>query len=248
MITRILIVGGAGGIGLAMAQELAARDSVEQVYVVDKAEFPAACASPKIESFRFDLMFDDYSFFDRFNDIDALMITAGFGRLELFRDSTEQYIANAFCVNSVAAIRIIKRFYPLLESPRDFYCGLMVSIAGFMSSPFFAVYGATKAALKVFVESVNVELKKAGSPNCILNVSPGSIKGTGFEGGATDLDLVSPLALQIIDRLERKDDLFIPQYVEVFRNVLQRYHDDFRQEGMHSYDYKLSRLNARGSK
>lgn len=33
----------------------------------------------------------------------------------------------------------------------------MVSIVGFMYSPFFSVYAATKAALNVFIESVNVE-------------------------------------------------------------------------------------------
>jgi short-subunit dehydrogenase len=116
----------------------------------------------------------------------------------------------------------------------------MVSIAGFMSSPFFSVYGASKAALKIFIESVNVELEKAGFSNRILNVSPGSIKGTGFNQGKTDLALTEGLAKDIIRHLECKDDLFIPQYEEIFRNVLERYHADFREEGRHSYDYKLN--------
>lgn len=247
MIKRILIVGGASGIGLAIAEEMSKMYAVERVYVVDKAPYPHGNRE-KIMSFCFDLEADDFSFFDRFDDIDALMVTAGFGRLELFRDINEQYIVDSFRVNTVAVIRLVKRFYNRLESQKDFYCGIMVSIAGFMSSPFFSVYGATKAALKVFIESVNVELQKAGSPNCILNVSPGSIKGTSFTGGGTNLNLVSPLALQIIDHLERKDDLFIPQYDEVFHNVLERYHADFRQEGLHSYDYKLARLKSDSTK
>ena len=116
----------------------------------------------------------------------------------------------------------------------------MVSIAGFMSSPFFAVYGATKAALKIFIESVNVELSKAGTSNRILNVSPGSLKGTSFSNGKTDLDITAPMAKAIIKHLEAKDDLFIPQYEEIFKEVLERYHADFRAEGEHSYDYKLN--------
>jgi len=124
-------------------------------------------------------------------------------------------------------------------SKDDFYCGVMVSIAGFMSSPFFSVYGATKAALKIFIESVNVELEKAGTTNRILNVSPGSIKGTSFNQGKTDLTQTASLANDIVQHLEAKDDLFIPQYEEVFKHVLQRYHDDFRKEGLHSYDYKV---------
>ena len=239
MIERILIVGGANGIGLSIAVELASRESTEKVYIVDKAPLSEEYAHPKIESFQFDLTGEDYSFFDRFSDINALMITAGFGKLALFKDVPESYIVNSFNVNTIPVLRLVKKFYPKLEGDADFYCGVMVSIAGFMSSPFFAVYGATKAALKIFIESVNVELEKGGSSNRILNVSPGSIKGTSFNAGKTDLALTSALAKQIIDHLGNKDDLFIPLYDEVFKTVLERYHDDFRKEGAHSYDYKV---------
>jgi short-subunit dehydrogenase len=237
---RILIVGGANGIGLSIAKQLTARDGVEKIYIVDKEPLSPAYKEDKIENYQFDLTSADYSFFDRFEDIDGLMITAGFGRLALFNDIPEEMIATYFNVNTIAAIRVIKHFYDRLLSQDDFYCGVMVSIAGFMSSPFFSVYGATKAALKIFIESVNVELEKAGTTNRILNVSPGSIKGTSFNQGQTDLSLTAPLAEEIILHLEDKDDLFIPQYEEVFKNVLARYQTDFRAEGRHSYEYKLN--------
>lgn len=240
MIRKILVVGGANGIGLAIAHELANRESTEIVYVVDKAPLIEEFAHPKIRPFQFDLTSEDYSFFDRFSDINALMVTAGFGRLSLFKDVPEQHIMDSFNVNTIPVLRLVKRFYGKLEAEDDFYCGVMVSIAGFMSSPFFAVYGATKAALKIFIESINVELKKTGSSNCILNVSPGSIKGTSFSKGKTDLTKISSLAKEIVEHLESKDDLFIPQYNEVFKAVLSRYAEDFRKEGEHSYDYKLS--------
>ena len=240
MIKRILVVGGANGIGLAIAEEMAHREEVEKVYVVDKVALSPEFGHDKIESFQFDLTSEDYSFFDRFVDIDALMITAGFGRLSLFRDITEEHIMDSFNVNTIPVMRLVKRFYNRLESAGNFYCGVMVSIAGFMSSPFFAVYGATKAALKIFIESVNVELEKSGSENRILNVSPGSIQGTAFNSGKNDLSLTIGLAKEIIEHLEAKDDLFIPKYDEVFKEVLRRYYEDFRAEGSHSYDYKLA--------
>ena len=240
MMKRMLVVGGANGIGLAIAQEMAMRDTTEKVYVVDKATLQSEYYHSKITSFQFDLTSDDYSFFDQFNDIDSLMITAGFGKLALFKDVTEQHIIDSFNVNTIPVLRLIKRFYTKLEAKDDFYCGVMVSISGFMSSPFFAVYGATKAALKVFIESVNVELKKGKANNRILNVSPGSMKGTSFTAGKTDLSVIMPLAKEVIEHLENKEDLFIPQYEEIFKNVLKRYSDDFRKEGEHSYDYKLN--------
>lgn len=240
MIKRILVVGGANGIGLSIATELAKRDSVEKVYIVDKAPLAEEFQNNKFEAFQFDLTNEDYSFFDRFIDINAMMITAGFGKLALFKDVPESHIMNSFNVNTIPVLRLVHKFYSKLEGKDDFYCGVMVSIAGFMSSPFFAVYGSTKAALKIFIESVNVELEKAGSTNRILNVSPGSIKGTSFNAGKTDLSLTMNLANEILCHLDNKDDLFIPQYDSIFKNVLARYHEDFREEGRHSYDYKLN--------
>lgn len=236
---KALVVGGANGIGLAISTVLASRQDVETVYIVDKAALAEEFANPKFVSFQFDLTQQDYGFFDQFTDIDTLMITAGFGRLSLFRDIDESHIMASFNVNTIPVMRLVKRFYGNLEADADFFCGVMVSISGFMSSPFFSVYGATKAALKIFIESVNVELEKTGSKNRILNVSPGSIKGTSFSQGKTDLSATTGLAAEIVSHLEAKDDLFIPLYDEVFKGVLDRYHDDFRAEGRHSYDYKI---------
>ena len=172
------------------------------------------------------------------------MITAGFGKLALFEELDEDYIINSFNVNTISVIRIIKHFYSRLLDKKEFYCGVMVSIAGFMSSPFFSVYGATKAALKIFIESINVELEKSGTLNRVLNVSPGSIKGTGFSHGKTDLSILTSLSEEILTHMEQHSDLYIPAYDEIFKNVLERYHDDFRAEGRHSYEYKLkTRIN-----
>ena len=203
MMKRILVVGGANGIGLSIAKVLTLRDTTEKVYIVDKASLADEYRDPKIESFQFDLTNVDYSIFDRFTDIDGLIITAGFGRLALFRDVPEEIIATYFNVNAIAVIKVVKHFYDRLLSNDDFYCGVMVSIAGFMSSPFFSLYGATKAALKIFIESVNVEIEKAGASNRILNVSPGSIKGTSFNQGKTDLSLTESLATEIIEHVEK---------------------------------------------
>ena len=48
------------------------------------------------------------------------------------------------------------------------------------------------------------------------------------------------MADAIISELEKKSDIFIPQYEEIFKNVLARYQTDFRAEGAHSYDYKVN--------
>lgn len=234
-----LIVGGANGIGLAIATLLAEDERFDRVSIVDREAVATEFHHPKFKCHIFDLRSEDYSLFDTFTDVDTLIITAGFGRLAHFADIDEQHIVDSFAVNSTAVIRIIRHFYERISRPEDFYCGVMGSIAGFMSSPLFAVYGATKAALKIFIESVNVELEMAGTTNRILNISPGSIKGTAFYNGANDLTITRKLGTEILTHLWAKDDLFIPQYDEIFREVLERYHNDFRAEGRHSYNYKM---------
>lgn len=237
---KVLIVGGANGIGLSIAHVLASKKDIDTVYILDRSVVSEVNMNSKFKAEVFDLENEDYSIFDRYQDIDTLIITAGFGKLSLFSNINENHIISSFKVNVIAPIRIIKHYYDKIASCNNFYCGIMVSIAGFMSSPFLSIYAATKAALKIFIESVNVELEKSGTSNRILNISPGSIKGTSFNNGVTDLNATKPLAEQIIHNLESKNDLFIPLYDEIFKEVLERYYTDFREEGRHSYDYKIN--------
>ena len=229
-----LIVGGASGIGLALAHLLATQEDTETVWIVDRNLPSAEQDHPKFRVLQFDLTHQDYSIFTQFPTVDGLFITAGFARLALFKDIDEAHLVSSFQVNALAPLRIVHHFYDRLEQKADFPCAIMVSIAGFLSSPFYAVYGATKAALRSFIESVNVELSRADTPNRILNVSPGHFSGT-----STQLNQLFPLAQEILTRALAHDDLYIPQYDEVFRNVLERYQADFRKEGQRAYDYKI---------
>ncbi|WP_430934118.1 SDR family NAD(P)-dependent oxidoreductase [Saccharicrinis sp. 156] len=231
---KALVIGGSNGIGLSIVKNLQGYD---KIYIVDR-QVPDVQLSDNISYERFDLRTQDYSIFKKYNDVDSLIITSGIGRLALFEDVGDSEIEDLFYINTIAVIRIIKQFYERINSKQDFFCAIMGSISGLLSSPFFSVYGATKAAVCKFVESVNVELEKGGSVNRILNVSPGSIKGTSFYKEETNIDLTTPLALDIIENMYARNDLFIPQYQEVFKGVLDRYNKDFRKFGLESYEYK----------
>lgn len=232
-----LVVGGSNGIGLSITLRLEGYDTV---YVLDKRE-PACPIPAHVRYLPFDLLEKDYSLLDRLDEsVSTLVITAGYGRLALFNDVEECEIERMFMVNTVGVIRILKHFYRKLLAPAaDFHCAVMVSIAGIVSSPFFSVYGASKAALHRFIESVNVELEKAGAANRILEVSPGTIKGTNFSGGGTDLAQTEELALQIIERMMCKELLYVPQYDEIFCSVITRYQENPHGFGLESYEYKL---------
>lgn len=94
---------------------------------------------------------------------------------------------------------------------------------------------------------MNVELEKSGTDNRILNVSPGSINGTRFNGGDNDLSLTKSLATEILSHANAHELLFIPDYDTVFKGVIERYHSNPHKFGIESYDYKMNtgRMNLK---
>ncbi len=234
---KALVIGGANGIGLAMALLLA--KEYEQVTIIDKVGSNMEMPNNVVIEIA-NLLNSDLSFLANHHDIDTLIITAGFGRVTRFENITEVEICNCFQVNSVAVTKILHHYYPRMQQTENFYCAVMGSIAGLVSSPLFSLYAATKAAICRLTESLNIELEKSGTDNRILNVSPGSIKGTRFNGGDNDLTQTSLLAKEIIKRMYCHSTLYIPQYEEVFKGVIDRYHTDPHQYGVDSYEYKMN--------
>ena len=234
---KALVIGGSNGIGLAIALQLAERGAA-QVVIIDKDE-PAVPLPANVSFVRHNLLDDDLAFLPDPADVDALVFTAGFGRVAPFESILQAEISNQFQVNAVSPVKVLRHFFPRMRQPQPFHCAVMGSIAGWVSSPLFALYSATKAALCKAIEALNVELEMCGTPNRILNVSPGSIKGTRFNGGDNDLSLTSALAAEIVERMLAGETLFIPDYEEVYKGVIDRYRADAHQFGVDSYRYKM---------
>ena len=165
---QALVVGGSNGIGLALTMQLLNDDY--NVIVADRSE--PEIKNEKVSYIQVNLLNDDLSFLDNCKNIDTLIITAGFGRVTKFETIIDAEISNSFQVNTVSVIKILRFYYTKLQSSENFRCAVMCSIAGLVSSPLFALYSSTKAALCNFIESLNIELEMFGSNNRILNVSP----------------------------------------------------------------------------
>ncbi len=234
---KALVIGGSNGIGLAIALQLA-ECGAAQVVIIDKDE-PAVPLPAGVAFVRHNLLDDDLAFLPDPADVDALVFTAGFGRVAPFESILQAEINNQFQVNAVSPVKVLRHFFPRMRQPQPFHCAVMGSIAGWVSSPLFALYSATKAALCKAIEALNVELEMCGTPNRILNVSPGSIKGTRFNGGDNNLSLTSALAAEIVERMLAGETLFIPDYEEVYKGVIDRYRADAHQFGVDSYRYKM---------
>ena len=241
-----LVVGGSSGIGLSFVIEL-----LHKGY---KRVIIASRSSPEInilgmEHLKIDLNNCDFRLFKNYQDIDTVMVSAGIGRIASFDSFEIPEIERTFRVNTIAAINLIECFYQKLLSCEDFNFVVIGSIAGFISSPLFSLYAATKAALNRFVESVNIELEMAGSKNRILNVSPGFVKGTKFYGEENNLALLEELANNIYRNMLKRSTLYIPDYKNIYQKVLEKYHSNPHDYGIQSYKYKAEsgRVNLKSN-
>lgn len=237
---KAIVIGGSNGIGLAITRKLIDRGFY--VNILDR-EGPKEGILPQ-ESYKYshcdlsDLNEEQLNAVASDPELSLLMITAGFGRVADFEYFHTAEIKNMMTVNATVTLQLLRIFYERIRGAMHFYCGVMGSIAGLMSSPSAAVYAASKAAVCRFIESVNIELEVSGTENRILNVSPASFKGSRFYGGENRLELMDGLAEEIIEHLLHRDTLLIPQYEETFKAVLERYHADPHEYGLHSYEYK----------
>ncbi len=237
---KALVIGGSSGIGLAIAKKM-----MERGYHIDilsrRAPEDGVLPADRYTHHYCDLQYLDEDLISTFacdEELSVLMITAGIGRVADFEFFHTAEINRIMTVNATSTIRILRLFYDRIKAKKTFYCGVMGSISGWMSSPMAAVYAASKAAVCRFIESVNIELEVAGTANRILNVSPASFKGSRFNGGENHLELLEGLADEIVEHLFSQDLLYIPQYEETFKAVLKRYHDDPHEYGLYSYQFK----------
>ncbi|MBQ7346630.1 MAG: SDR family NAD(P)-dependent oxidoreductase [Clostridia bacterium] len=243
---KALVVGGNSGVGLSLTLKLI-ENGYNHVYIVGKdvpntkdIELSKIDIFQKQTSFKkLNLINQEYAIFDEIQDIDTLIITAGFGRVSQFEALTEIEITNLVKCNMLSAIQIIKRYYNKIKSKNNFYCAVMGSIAGHVASPLFSVYGASKFGLCAFIENINAELAYEGYQNRILDVSPGALKGTNFNGCGNNLSLLSNIVDDILYNMYHQKTLYIPQYDDVYKNVIARYHHDPLKYSIDSYAYKI---------
>lgn len=237
---KAVVVGGSNGIGLAISRKIAKKGY--HVIILDKSEPAEDVLASDEYDYQYcnllDLDEEQIKVYAADDEVTFLMITAGFGRVADFEYHHTAEIKNMMTVNATSTIQLLRLFYDRIKSKNEFNCGVMGSIAGLMSSPAATVYSASKAAVCRFIESVNIELEVYGTKNRILNVAPASFKGSRFYGGQNQLDLLDSFADDIIDHIYSCDELFIPNYEETFKAVLDRYYSDPHEYGLHSYTYK----------
>ncbi|GAA0955262.1 SDR family oxidoreductase [Virgisporangium aurantiacum] len=166
----VLITGAARGIGAALARRVAAtgarlslvglepdllktlvdelgadRHAWFECDVTDQAAVDAAVAGTV----------------DRFGRIDAVVANAGVANRGTVATNPPDDVARTIEVNLVGAVRTVGAALPHLVETRG-YCLLVASAAAFASMPGMAAYGASKAGLERFGDTLRLEVAHKG--------------------------------------------------------------------------------------
>ena len=152
-----LVTGASAGIGLALAEELAA-GGVHLVLTarrIDRLQKMAADLSAKhrveVEAFAADLVRPEapaeiLGFTTRKGiEVELLVNNAGFGAFGYIHEIPESRMLEMIQVNCSAVVQLTRLYVPAMVERRHGDVLIVASIAGFQAVPFNSVYAATKA-------------------------------------------------------------------------------------------------------
>jgi short-subunit dehydrogenase len=173
-----LITGGSSGIGLALARAL--REDGYDLTLVARRPEPLEAAASELDALAVAANLGDpdecvravAEHAERHGGMNVLVNSAGIGIGGSFAEQDSKRIALQVDVNLRATLIVTRESLPHLRATRGQVVTL-ASIAGTVPTPGLAVYGATKAALIAWTNSLNRE--EAGNGVRATAISPGFV-------------------------------------------------------------------------
>jgi NAD(P)-dependent dehydrogenase (short-subunit alcohol dehydrogenase family) len=203
-----LIVGGASGIGLAIVQTLRAEGA--QVFFTGRrqSDLDAAAAGSGARGIRADAgSIDDLRSLaatvnDAVGHVDVLVLNAGASVSAPIEDVRVEDFDLQMGVNVRSVLFAVQAILPMLTSGASIV--LIGSVAGLIGTPGYAVYNASKAAVRSLARTLTAELAPRGIR--VNTVSPGPTDTAMFD--AVSDDVRTELAAAIpLGRLGRPEEV-----------------------------------------
>jgi short-subunit dehydrogenase len=162
-----LVTGGSAGIGLALARML--REDGYELTLVARRPEPLEEAAAELGAYAVPANLGDpdecvrvvAAHRERYGELSVLVNSAGIGIGGAFATQDTKRIGLQLDVNLRSTLIVTRESLPLLRASRGHVITL-ASIAGTIPTPGLAVYGATKAALLSFTNSLNREEAEHG--------------------------------------------------------------------------------------
>ena len=169
----ILIPGASSGIGKAIGDFLCTKDF--KVYGTSRN--PSKYLDSNFQLFNLNVNNSDSinSCIDKIIKIegvlDVLINNAGVGITGPLEEIPEIEIKNNFSTNFFGPLNIIKKVLPFMRSQKSGLIVNITSLAAYVGTPYRSVYSASKAALDLVSETLNMETKPFNIK--VVSVAPG---------------------------------------------------------------------------
>ena len=178
-----VIIGGASGIGLALAKRLKAEGMRIVLADFDREALTAKAAELGAHDVATDVR-DPASVkaladecIARFGKVDLLCSNAGVSRMAGVANLSREDWRWLFDVNLFGAVNAIEAFLPLLKAnPDGAHILLTASLSSFYPTRSQAAYGATKYALAALGETLAMELQRDGEKVGVSLLCPGPVR------------------------------------------------------------------------
>ena len=185
-----VVTGGTTGIGLGIAQELAAAGAKVFVTGRRQAELDAAVAAIGNGAVGVRGDVSQFADLDHLYDvvqqhgaqIDILVANAGGGSFQPLGAITEEEFDRTFGLNVKATLFTVQKALPLLRDGASVI--LTGSTASVRALPAFSVYGATKAAIRNFARHWILDLNDRHIR--VNTIAPGATRTPGLQGLASN--------------------------------------------------------------
>jgi short-subunit dehydrogenase len=191
----IIIAGGAGGIGSAIALSLARRGAVvviasRRIEPTDPLMEEIKVLSPRSSSFRGDLSHPGtwqqlvgYAIC-KYQIIHGLVNCVGSLDINTIENLSGSEIESAVRANFLSVIFGARALLPIMRRQKQGAIITIGSLGGIVPMPFASLYCATKHAVRGFSLSLSEELKGTGVDACLLSLGPVLTKMLEAEAGS----------------------------------------------------------------
>lgn len=165
-----LVTGASQGLGLALVKHVLAQGQRVVATTRDAARFADTTdlQHPHLEVIGLDLT-DEAAVAQAvaqlhatYGRLDVLVNNAGFGFLGAVEEASPADITGIFEVNVFAPLRLVRQVLPYLRAARAGHIFNFSSIGGFLGTPGFGIYNATKFAVEGFSEALAQEVRALG--------------------------------------------------------------------------------------
>lgn len=205
-----LVVGGARGIGLAIAERLAAEGASVAITGRRSSEVTAAATSigPDVRGFAADAAQPDEieavvsAVHDTFGRIDALVLNAGISEPASLDQETAEHFDRHFSINVRGPVLAARAAVKLMAAGGSIV--LIGSIADTIGIPTRGAYSASKAALRSYARTWTAELAPRGIRVNVVSPGPTDTAMMAAVGPDEKAALLAPIPL---GRLGRPDEV-----------------------------------------